>query len=106
MPADSPAFTHPQGQAMNIDTLMGTPRPAATRRQIIGATAVCLAVAETIREAGSTPSGPIYAALMTRMGIDLQSFEAIIRTLVSTGLIEETPGSILKWTGPKMEAGQ
>lgn len=85
---------------MGIDDILHPgQRPPVTRRQIIGATAVCLAVAETIREAGSTPAGPIYAALQTA-GLDLQSFEAIIRTLTNTGLIEETPGHILKWTGP------
>ena len=47
------------------------------------------AVAESIREAGTLPLGPIYATLMAR-GITKGGFDSIIQTLVNAKLITTT----------------
>lgn len=59
---------------------------------------ILLAVSETIREAGETPSGVIYAALAGR--VSLEGYQSMLRTLKGAGLIEETPAHLLRWVGP------
>lgn len=87
---------------MTIDTLLNPhAKPTPTAEQVRTAFNLCLAVAETVREVGSAPEGPIYAALQTK-GATLQDFEAIVNTLSNAGLIARTPGNLLKWTGPKI----
>lgn len=78
---------------------METPTPNTA--QINAALAVTMAVAETIREAGSTPAGPLYAALMGR--VSLAGFESMIRNLKNAGLVREQ-NHMLTWTGPKVGA--
>ena len=48
---------------------------------------VIAAVADCIREVGAVPSGHLYAILMAKM--DLDTYQAIIRTLVRAGLVED-----------------
>jgi hypothetical protein len=57
---------------------------------------VIMAVAEAIREAGTIPSGTLYAALSGRVG--LPGFESIIRTLENGGLVRKS-GDQLTWIG-------
>jgi hypothetical protein len=57
---------------------------------------VLMAVADAIKELKAVPSGHLYAALMGKM--DIQSYEAIIRTLVNTKLVARR-GDLLVWVG-------
>jgi hypothetical protein len=68
----------------------------ATATQVKAALAVTMAVAETIRELGRTPSGHLYAGLCDR--ISFASYEQIIGTLVNAGLIRKS-GHELIWIG-------
>jgi hypothetical protein len=63
---------------------------------------IMFAVAETIREAGSIPSGTLYAALVGR--VDINGYESIIRTLKNTGLVTEQ-SHMLTWVGPEIQKG-
>lgn len=60
---------------------------------------VYLAVAETIREVGETPSGPLYALLMDRMSF--ATYTSIIASLKAAGLVSEK-NYLLTWIGPKL----
>lgn len=81
---------------MTIDTVLGnSPRP--TPAQIKAALGMTVAVAETIRELGSVPSGHLYARLMDK--VDLAAFEAMIRSLVNAGLVKDQ-SDMLTWIGP------
>ena len=57
-----------------------------------------VAVSETIRELKQVPSGVLYAQLMGIM--DLETYEAMIRTLKNTGLVAEE-NYLLVWKGPQ-----
>ena len=72
-----------------------------TQNQTKAAFALCVIVGQAIREAGSIPSGLLYAALMAKT--DIEGFQGIIRTLKNAGVISEA-GNVLTWTGPKGEA--
>lgn len=65
--------------------------------------AAIMAVAETIRELGSVPSGELYARLMG--SISLESYGQIVGTLERAGLIEER-GHLLRWVGPIFDGGR
>jgi hypothetical protein len=52
------------------------------REKVHAALKVVQAVAETIREVGTTPAGPLYAALMAK-GCTLDGFEKVIGILTS-----------------------
>lgn len=54
-------------------------------------------LAEAIREAGTIPSGTLYAAVCGKC--DLEAYEKAIQTLKNTGLVSER-GHVLKWEGP------
>ncbi len=56
---------------MTIDTILGN-RPTPTKRELSAALALTLAVSEAIREAGSIPSGTLYAMLCDRVTIDVR----------------------------------
>lgn len=58
---------------------------------------VIRAVADAIKEAGQIPSGHLYTAVMN--WVDLCGYEKIISILKRAGLVEETPGHLLKWKG-------
>jgi hypothetical protein len=60
---------------------------------------VLAAVAETIRELGSVPSGHLYAQLMGRM--DFQGYTKLIDTLKGAGLVSENRQNELTWIGPR-----
>lgn len=57
------------------------------------------AVADTIREVGEAPSGPIYAALMTH-GVRLETYLSCVDVLKKAKLVSES-NHVLKWIGPK-----
>lgn len=56
--------------------------------------AMIQAVAETIREFGTCPTGPMYAALMGR--VSLEGFEKILGILERAGLIKRD-GNMVTW---------
>jgi hypothetical protein len=60
---------------------------------------VLTAVAETIRELGSVPSGHLYATLMGRM--DFEAYTKMLDTLKGAGLITESRSHELVWIGPR-----
>ena len=67
------------------------------------ALSIILAVAETIRETSPCPSGPVYAALMSK-GCTLQQYESIIAQLVGAGLVAVSMGNqVLTWVGPSLQ---
>lgn len=70
----------------------------ATKQQIAAAFAVLTAVADTIRELGSVPSGDLYAQLMGRM--DIHTYNKLIDRLKGAGLVSEDRSNLLTWTGP------
>jgi hypothetical protein len=61
--------------------------------------AILAAVAETIRERGTVPSGTLYALLMGRMSFE--AYSRMIQQLKNAGLIEEK-AHLLRWTGPEV----
>lgn len=71
--------------------------PSATEA-VITAFNVILAVADVVRESGTTPAGPVYAALAAK-GMSLQAFEKVIGTLQSAKLVRRD-GDLLVWVGP------
>ena len=70
-----------------------------TRRQLEAAIQALKALAEIIRHAGEVPSGELYARLMGRVTLD--DYTRLVETLKRAGLVTETPGHLLRWTGPK-----
>ena len=56
---------------------------------------VVVAVAETIKELGSVPSGHLYARLMGHMS--LETYEGIIGVLVREGMVRQEPSHLLVW---------
>ena len=87
---------------MNIDCIL---HPAsATSTEVSHAFAMTAAVAETIREAGSVPSGTIYAALVGR--ITLEGYEKLLGVLKRAGLVSVDSSHVITWTGPKFEVQQ
>jgi hypothetical protein len=75
---------------------MPTPTPA-TREQA-AALEICLAVADSIRALGSVPAGHLYATVLGHMS--LESFEAVIRTLIRSGVVRRDASHLLTWIGP------
>jgi hypothetical protein len=73
---------------------------SASKTEVQSALRIMIAVAETIREAGEIPEGTLYAQLIGRM--DLAGFEAMVRTLCRTGLVESR-NHMLRWIGPVIE---
>jgi len=79
-----------------------------TANQIKHAFLVSTAVAEAVRMAGPAglPSGPLYAMLMAKTGMDLESYDRMLATLERARLVERTAGGeLLKWVGPDLPAG-
>ncbi len=56
------------------------------------------AIADTLREAGTAPSGVIYAALMGR--VSLNGYERILAMLTRAGLISIGRDHLITWIGP------
>ena len=67
------------------------------REHVRAYVAIISAVAETIRERGTVPSGTLYALLMGRM--TFEAYSRMIQQLKNAGLIEEK-AHLLRWTGP------
>lgn len=65
----------------------------AVRQQI----ALLQIIAEAVWEAGSIPSGHLYAAMVGK--VTLSAFESLVAQLCRTGLIRQN-GYVLTWTGP------
>jgi hypothetical protein len=78
---------------------LNTHTPTATERR--AGLKILLAVAETIREAGSVPGGHLYAGLVDRMS--LQGFEAMIQILVNGNLVRRDASHLLTWIGPEVK---
>ncbi len=83
---------------MNANQILPTSDPKQVALKIL------MAVAETIREVGEAPSGPLYAGLMAQ-GCTLGQYQGIINTLKGAKLIEETDSHLLRWIGPSLPAG-
>lgn len=69
------------------------------KRQIEAALGTIQAIAETIRDLGEVPSGVLYARLMGTL--PLHDYNRVIDILKRSGLVTETPGHLLRWSGPK-----
>lgn len=69
-----------------------------TKEQINAGLKTVLAIAESIRELGSVPSGHLYAHLMG--SLTLESYEKIIQILVNQDLVKKHPSHLLEWIGP------
>ena len=69
-----------------------------TREEIAAGLQIVRAVADSIKELGTSPAGPLYAVLMGR-GVTLAGFEQIISILTRAGLVAKH-GDMLTWTGP------
>jgi hypothetical protein len=76
--------------------LDGTPcsREAAKAGEIV------LAITEAIREAGSIPSGHLYAVLCGELSA--ADFDAAIDVAVRAKLVERR-GDLLRWIGPDLD---
>ena len=66
-------------------------------KQIAAVAGIAAAIADTIRELGSVPSGHLYARLMGHMS--LETYEDIIGVLVRKGMVRQEPSHLLVWTG-------
>jgi hypothetical protein len=69
-----------------------------TDAQVRAALKMLQAVAEAIREVGSTPAGPMYAMLCGVMS--LNDFNNIIDMLVKSKLVKRDGSHMLTWIGP------
>ncbi len=74
-----------------------------TKEKAVAAVSALLALAETIRELGTVPSGTLYAQVMGCL--TLEQYESAIRTLIRTGLVIEDQSHLLRWVGPQIEKG-
>lgn len=71
-----------------------------TKEQAKAAVTVLLEACEYIRARGEVPNGELYAIVMAA-GITLDEHNAMVRTLVRTGLVSLT-GNVLRWVGPEI----
>lgn len=67
-----------------------------TKEQVSAALQVTTAIADSIRELGSVPSGHLYAFVMTKLSLD--QYERIIALLIRSELIAKA-GDLLIWKG-------
>lgn len=73
-------------------------KASVTKEQVIAAVNAVRALAETIREVGSVPSGVLYAQVMEYFSFD--SYSWAIDLIKKTGLVTES-NNVLTWVGPK-----
>ncbi len=59
---------------------------------------ILMAVADSIRELGQVPSGHLYTMLLGKL--DLNQYDMLIGILKRSGLVKESTGHLLTWTGP------
>jgi hypothetical protein len=57
-----------------------------------------MAIADAIRELKEVPSGHLYARVMGQLSLD--QFQSVVDLLVRAGLVSESRGHLLTWTGP------
>lgn len=69
----------------------------ATTSDIQDAIRTMAIVCEVIKEAGSIPSGILYARLMEKM--DYPTYQAMIRQILRTGLVSQDKFHRLTWIG-------
>lgn len=74
----------------------------ATANQVKASVNAIFALAESIRAAGSIPSGNLYAACMNAM--DIQTYESFIERLVGARLVSRNASHLLTWVGPEIRA--
>jgi hypothetical protein len=67
-----------------------------SREQIVAAIKVTLAIAETIKELGSVPSGELYALLCGKMS--LNQYQIIIGNIERAGMIT-VKNNLITWIG-------
>jgi len=72
-----------------------------TKDEIKAGLQTIMAVADSIRELGEVPSGTLYAVLMGKLS--LEGFNKVLGILKNAGLVTETEGHLLRWTGPAKE---
>ena len=72
---------------------------STTKTELKAALNVLQAIAQTIRELGTVPSGHLYAQLMGHM--DLPRYNQILGILTRSQLIVESPSHLLTWKGGK-----
>ena len=65
-----------------------------TRDQVRAYLAATRAIADAIKELGSTPSGHVYATVMGHM--DFETYQGIVTRLCEAKLIEKK-GNVLTW---------
>jgi hypothetical protein len=70
----------------------------STTSEALAIVRVAHAVAETIRELGTVPSGHLHAPLMGVM--ELHQYEQVIDLLIDARLIERDRSHLLRWIGP------
>ena len=71
----------------------------ATPKQVKGALEVIKAIADTIKELGTVPSGHLYAQLMGTMS--LETYNGLMRILKDSGVVSESSSHLLTWKGGK-----
>ena len=64
--------------------------------ELTAALKIMQAAVEAIRDAGSIPSGHLYAIMMGTLS--LPAYESMIRQILRTGLVRQT-GDLLTWIG-------
>lgn len=68
-----------------------------SKEEITAAVEILAAVADTIKQLGSVPSGHVYAAVMGMLS--LVEYNACINILERQGLVRRDPNFVLTWTG-------
>jgi hypothetical protein len=66
-------------------------------QQVTDALKIAAAIADTIKELGSIPSGHLYAQLMGRMS--LETYDRIIAVLTNAKLVRLESSHMLVWIG-------
>lgn len=72
-----------------------------SKAELTAALNATFAIAEAIREAGSIPSGHLYAVVCGKLS--LAAYEGIIRTIKNADLVSET-ANMLRWIGPEVRS--
>ena len=67
-----------------------------TAKEVTAVIQVVAALAESIRELGSVPSGVLYANVCGHLSMSM--YERVIQTLKNAGLVSES-GHVLTWIG-------
>lgn len=91
---------------MDIDSIMHPDDQARlggiTKEQIVAAFGIVLAIGDTIQQLGEVPSGELYARVMGTLSA--REYNTVIDKLIQCRLVTKS-NNVLRWTGPKKEAG-